>query len=418
MKKLLLSLLMVCTLASVRAQDNAPYADNTFYLSLEAGATYYLHSGSGSFGVPAAGLYAGRWLMKPLAFQLAAEMVMAPPFKAPDAGNAMYLMGSAQFMWDINSTFFHVYNKAVPYPIPFYPMIGLGTLWQLEGEDYGTDRDLHGMLGIHVPFRIAPKLAAFLELKCYFFPYSFDNSYGANFMPTATVGLTKRWYDSPYGRRTGFETRGLGEDWFTGFGVGVLFNSFEFEFVDNFASKMYNITGDMMVGRNWSDIWTIRFELSGFFGRQRAKEVSSIDPETGNAVTDVQAGRWYTFNSLHTDFMINLSHLANFNRGVKWNFLPYLGAGPVWRYVDPVFTLGADAGIMARRYIDNMGDFFVDLKYIMVPPRLAGGVGPSGSPFGVGYPMLTFGYICNFGHSTTRYRIPVGSDVNCNHSWL
>ena len=156
-----------------------------------------------------------------------------------------------------------------------------------------------------------------------------------------------------------------------------------------------------MVGRNWSDVWTIRFELSGFFGRHRY----NVETES--------PGRWYTFNSLHTDFMINFSHLANFNRGVKWNFLPYLGAGPVWSYRNPVFTIGADAGIMARRYIDNMGDFFVDLKYIMVPPRLTGDTGPSGNVLGVGYATLTFGYICNFGHSTTRYRIPVGYS-NCN----
>lgn len=401
MKKLLLSMLLVCTFAGVRAQDNAAYADNTFYLSVGGGASYYLHSGTGSLGVPAAGLSAGRWLMKPLAFQIAADMVMAPPFKAPDAGNAMYLMGSAQFLWDINSTFFHVYNKAVPYPIPFYPMIGLGALYMPEGKGYGADRDFQGMLGLHMPVRIAPKLAAFLELKCYFLPYSFDGSYGANFMPTATIGLTKRWYDSPFGRRTGFETRNTSEDWFTGFGVGMLFNSFEFEAADIWESKLYNITGDLMVGRNWSDIWTIRFELSGFFGRGRYDVVNE------------QTARWYIFNSLHTDFMINLSHLANFNRGGKWNFLPYLGAGPVWRYSNPVFTIGADAGIMARRYIDNMGDFYVDLKYLMVPPRVTGGTGPSGNPFGVGYAMLTFGYMCNFGHSTTRYRIPVGADINC-----
>jgi hypothetical protein len=59
-----------------------------------------------------------------------------------------------------------------------------------------------------------------------------------------------------------------------------------------------------------------------------------------------------------------------------------------------------------------MGDFYIDLKYIMVPPRVAGEAGPSGSIFGVGYPMLTFGYIHNFGHSTTRYRMPLNSTIN------
>lgn len=397
MKKLLLSLLLVGSMLGLRAQENAAYADNTFFLSLNGGAGYYMHSGNGDMAMPAVGIYAGRWLMKPLAFRIAGEMVMAPKYSAEGQGeNTTYLMGSAQFMWDINATFFHVYNRRFLRPIPIYPLIGLGVLYR-EG-----DRDLQAMLGFQLPMRLTSHWDLFLEYKCNFLPYSFDNSRGTNMLHTATLGLTRRWGDSPFGRRTGFESRNTREDWFTGFGVGMLFNSYEFEEFGNFDSKLYNITGDMMVGRNYSDIWTIRFELSGFFGRGRY-----------NVETE-QAGRWYTFNSLHTDFMINLSHLANFKRGVKWNFLPYLGAGPVWTYKNPVFTLGADAGLMARRYIDNMGDFFVDLKYIMVPPRLVGGqMGPSDAVFGVGYAMLTFGYICNFGHSTTRYRIPVGADINC-----
>ena len=106
--------------------------------------------------------------------------------------------------------------------------------------------------------------------------------------------------------------------------------------------------------------------------------------------------------------MINLTHLANFRRGQKWNFMPYLGAGPVWRYGDaPKFHVAADAGLFIRRFIDNAGDFYIDLKYIMVPPRVAGNTGPSGSILGVGYPSITFGYIHNFGRSTTRFRQPV-----------
>jgi hypothetical protein len=93
--------------------------------------------------------------------------------------------------------------------------------------------------------------------------------------------------------------------------------------------------------------------------------------------------------------------------------MPYLGAGPVWRYqTNPVFTVGADAGLYIRRYVDNMSDIYFDLKYIMVPPRLAGGPGPSGSIFGVGFPIVTFGYVYNFDHSTSRYRMPVNSTIN------
>lgn len=417
MKKLLLSLLLACSAVGVSAQENSAYADNTFFLSLNAGGSYYMHSGTGEMGVPAAGFYLGRWIMCPLAFRFAGDMVMAPPFKQEGTGaTATYLMASTEFMWDVNATFFHVYNKNFLYPFPVYPLIGLGLMYMPEGDGYSGERDFQGMLGFQLPVRIAKQWDLYLEYKCFFLPYNFENSNGANMMHTATLGITRRWSDNPYGRRTGFESRNTSEDWFTGFGVGMLFNSYEFEHVGRWDSKLYNITGDMMVGRNYSDIWTIRFELSGFFGRGRAHigTTSDID-ENGDLVTTetMNPGKWYTFNSLHTDFMINLSHLANFNRGVKWNFLPYLGAGPVWKYRDPVFTLGADAGIMARRYIDNMGDFYIDLKYLIVPPRFTGETGPEGYYYGVGFPMLTFGYICNFGHSTTRYRIPVGADINC-----
>ena len=261
-------------------------------------------------------------------------------------------------------------------------------------------------------------------------------------MLTFGLGLLFMQNDDPFHRRTKFESRSTNDDWFIGFGMGASFSSFEFEYVGNFDARLYNFTPELMIGRNYSEVWTIRFELSGFLARERAHMEPEVSDD-GATVTDVlHPGHWYTFNCLHTDFMINLTHLFNFRRGVKWNFLPYLGAGPVWRYQDhPRFDVAADAGFMARRYINNMGDLYIDLKYIMVPPRVAGeagpsgsifGVGypmidlkyimvpprvageagPSGSIFGVGYPMLTFGYIHNFGHSTTRYRMPVNSSIN------
>lgn len=395
MKKLLLTLLLVGSLLGVSAQKEGAYADNTFFLSMNVGGAYYHHEGSGTLGVPSAGVYLGRWLMRPLAFRIAGDMAMIPANSEAGTDGGMFVMGSAQFMWDINSTFFHVYNRNYQYPIPFYPMIGLGVLYKTEGPD----RDFQGMLGAHIPFRIGELWDAALEYKCFFLPAHFDGSMTrSSLLHTVGIGLSRRWSDDPYHRRTAFESRNTGEDWFTGFGVGALFNSFEFEHVLTPGSKLWNITGDMMVGRNWSNIWTIRFELSGFFGRGR--------------YVNNKPGLWYTFNSLHTDFMINLSNLANFRRGRKWSFLPYLGAGPVWRYKHPVFSLGADGGLMVRRYVDNMGDFFVDFKYIMVTPYFAGGTGPSGSYLGVGYPMVTVGYICNWGHSTTRYRMPVNSCVD------
>lgn len=408
--------------ASLKAQENAAYADNTFFLSVGAGGTYNMPGKSP--GLPSGGIYLSRWLMKPLAFRVAAEMVSGPAFTTSDGGTstAMTFFGSAQFMWDINATFFHVYNKTFQYPIPFYPLIGLGAALTFGSSDSYT-ADFQAMLGAHLPVRLGPNWDFFLEYKCFFLPESYIEDYSTSYMHTATVGFTRRWSDNPYHRRTGFESRNTGEDWFTGFGVGALFNSYEFEYMFTPGSKLWNITGDMMLGRNYSNIWTIRFELSGFFARHRAHmaQVAVLDEddvpvadENGNIMYNdvMQPGSLYFFNMVHTDFMINLSHLGDFRRGRKWNFLPYMGAGPVWRYKDPKFGIGADVGLMCRRYIDNMGDFFFDAKYIMVPPRVAGGTGPSGSILGVGYLMFTVGYISNWGHSTTRYRMPVNSCVD------
>lgn len=405
MKKLILTLVLAAMCLGANAQREAAYADNTFFWSLGVGGAYYMHSGTAGVGIPAGGLYFGRWLMKPLAFRLAGDVVMAPSYQQQNSGNSnIFVFGSAEFMWDVNATFFHVYNKAIQLPFPVYPLIGLGVAYSPGGSGVSADHDFQAMLGFNFPVRIASKWDAFLEYKCFFLPQTFDQSYKNNFMNTATIGLTHRWSDNPYGRRTAFESRSTSDDWFAGFGAGMGFSSFSFEHMFDGLGRLWFPTPEGMFGRNYSNVWTIRFELSGFFGRERYRQLTD---STGTP------GRWYTYNYLHADFMLNASHLFSFNRGVKWNFLPYLGAGPIVRYSSrPVFTVAANAGLMARRYIDQMGDFYVDLKYVMVPPRFAGSNTGGGGIFSVGYVMATLGYIYNFGHSTTRYRMPVNSNIN------
>lgn len=400
MKKILTTLLFALCCLGANAQSVV--RPGSLFAAVNGGGFAYSHSGTTVFGAPAFGVEVGSWLMKPLAFQVAYEGALAPSaYQNVSGSNPLFSFVSAEFKWDFNATFFHVYNKTFQYPLPFYPMIGLGLLKRgevtVDGETHQADNEFQAMLGLQLPVRISNKWSVNLEYKCFFLPYEFDGSYGTNNMHMVTLGLMWRQGDDPFHRKTAFESRNTSEDWFTGFGVGALFNSFDFEAigVNNAKTKLWNITGDMMIGRNYSDVWTIRFELSGFFARHRYN------------VVEEQAGNWYTFNMLHTDFMVNVAHLLSFKRGERLSVLPYLGAGPVWTYRKPVFTVGADAGMMFRYYIDNMGDVFFDAKYMMVPPRVAGGAGPSGSIMGVGYMAFTVGYICNFGHSTVRYRMPV-----------
>lgn len=399
MKKILTTLLLVFCCLGVSAQPAVK--PGSLFASVNGGGFAYSHSGTTAFGTLAFGVEFGSWLMKPLAFQIAYEGSMAPSAIKGSTGNALFSFMSAEFKWDFNATFFHVYNKTFQYPVPFYPMIGLGLLMRqpvtLNGVKTPTDNEFQAMLGLQLPVRLTNRLSASLEYKCFFLPQGFDGSNAPNNMHMVTLGLMWRQSDDPFHRKTAYEARNTSEDWFVGYGVGALFNSFEFEglTINPSKTKLWNITGDMMVGRNYSDVWTIRFELSGYFARHRY----NVEKE--------QPGNWYPFNMLHTDFMVNVAHLLRFKRGDRLSVLPYLGAGPVWTYKKPTFTVGADAGLMFRYYIDNAGDVFFDAKYMMVPPRVAGGAGPSGNILGVGYMTLTVGYIHNFGHSTVRYRMPV-----------
>lgn len=400
MKKILLTLLLACCFLGAKAQPAV--MPGSIYASINGGGFAYKTAGGMTMGVPSFGVELGSWLMKPLAFQLAYEGAMAPStYQKGTSNTSLFSFVSAEFKWDFNATFFHVYNKTFQYPVPVYPMIGLGLLMRpqvtVNGVSYHQDNEFQAMLGMQLPVRLSDHWSASLEYKCFFIPQGFDGSNGPNNMHMATLGFIWRQGDDPYRRKTAFEARTTSEDWFVGYGVGALFNSFEFEglTIGNAKTKLWNITGDMMFGRNWSDVWTIRFELSGYFARHRYN-VKTEEP-----------GWWYPFNMLHADFMVNVPHLFSFSRGARLSVLPYLGAGPVWTYKKPVFTVGADAGVMFRYYIDNAGDLFFDAKYMMVPPRVAGGSGPSGSIFGVGYMAFTVGYIHNFGHSTVRYRMPV-----------
>lgn len=398
MKKLLLTVLLAATCLSLNAQENRAWAERTFFWSINGGGTYYMHSGTSQVGVPFGGIHIGRWIMRPLAFRIAGDILMTPSYSAPDAGNATFIFGTAEFMWDVNSTFFAVHNETILKPFPVYPLIGLGLAYRPISY---VDRDFQAMLGFQFPVRVGSNLDLYLEYKCFFLPHTFDGSDKGNMLHAATIGLTHRWSDTPFRRKGGFETRTTRDDWFTGFGIGTSFSSFDFVNLFLPEAKYQTVTGAMFIGRNFSSVWTIRAELSGFFGREQ------FDSEHwGN-------GSWYTWNCIHADFMMNVSHLGNFKRGVKWNFLPYAGAGPAIRYKDDLrLTVAADAGLFIRRYIDEMGDFYIDLKYTMVPPRFAGGPGPSGSIYGVGYPSLTIGYIANFGRSTTRFRMPLNQCTN------
>lgn len=399
MKKVVLLFLLVLGCAGAQAQV---VSDNTYFLSFNAGASYYRHSGTGDIGVPAGGFVFGRWIMRPLALRFAADVAMAPSyFQSNSSGSTLFLMGTGALVWDINSTFFHVYNKNYLYPIPFYPIFGLGIVYRpeikVDGVTEKSEYDFQAMIGLHAPFRIAPFWDLFFEYKCIFLPQSFDGSKGDNFMHTATIGVTRRWSDNPYRRYAKYGSRSLEEDWFFGVGVGPNFSSFAFENVGK--PGMYGIAPELMFGRNFTEFWGVRMELGGLIGHERYDDVNDV------------AGDSYVFTNLHADLMMNVSNLIGFTRGKRLNFIPYVGAGLIWRYDDVMFDMQGDAGLLFRYYLNAKSDLYADIRYTMVHPRIGGGTdntddGSLLTDLSVGLPSITFGYIFNIGRSTTRYRVP------------
>lgn len=393
MKRIIISLLLITACLTGRAQIGSDFGVNMF-MNMGGGVSMYKNSDSPLLNGFSGGISVGKWILSPLAARITLDFQTLSKIEDMEE-NAAFASTGVEFLWDFTSTFMRIRN----WRVNVYPMIGLGvflrTAHVIDGHTYGTDREVHGLLGLHVPVRISGGWSAFAQYKCYFLPtHSVDVDYAA-MMHSITGGFTYNFTETPFHRRTEHESRSTDEDWFAGFGLGANYSSFDlFTNPNHGGLAMLGVTPEIMFGRNFSNFWTIRFEATGLTAHEKYDTVLG------------EAGKGYTFTMVHADLMTNLSHLFNFKRGAYWSIMPYLGAGAIWRYDDVKFDMAADFGLFLRRYISREGDLFVDLKYIMMAPRIGGSAGPSGSIYGVGLPSITVGYIHNFGHSSTRYRQP------------
>ena len=393
MKRIIISLLLITACLTGRAQIGSDFGVNMF-MNMGGGVSMYKNSDSPLLNGFSGGISVGKWILRPLAARITLDFQTLSKIEDMEE-NAAFASTGVEFLWDFTSTFMRIRN----WRVNVYPMIGLGVFFRtshvIDGRVHGTDREVHGLLGLHVPVRISGGWSAFAQYKCYFLPtHSVDVDYAA-MMHSITGGFTYNFTETPFHRRTEHESRSTDEDWFAGFGLGANYSSFDlFTNPNHGGLAMLGVTPEIMFGRNFSNFWTIRFEATGLTAHEKYDTVLG------------EAGKGYTFTMVHADLMTNLSHLFNFKRGAYWSIMPYLGAGAIWRYDDVKFDMAADFGLFLRRYISREGDLFVDLKYIMMAPRIGGSAGPSGSIYGVGLPSITVGYIHNFGHSSTRYRQP------------
>ena len=408
MKKILFVLFTIVSFLQASAQVGSSFSTNLF-LSGQAGMSYYTNINGGSTGITG-GLALGKWIAEPLALRFGIDMVNVATTRqtaAADGSSMMHFFATIDAMWDFKSIFGH---GPQDWFIRVYPMVGIGGVFRsLDGYESDEEASAPGynyfqtMLGLHVPFSFSrySGLSGFLEYKYYILPDSYDYNDGNVRMNLLTLGLTKRFTRDPYHRRTANESQSARDDWFVGFGIGPNYSTFEL-FTNPYSGglAMLGVAPEIMVGRNYSNFWTLRLELTGLSGHEPFDTLS----QTTNS---------YMFSYLHGDLMVNLTHALNFRRGVKWNFLPYIGAGPAWRYDILELNMAGNIGLMARRYINEAGDFFIDAKYVMIPPRIGGGKGPSGDIYGDGLPSITVGYIYNFGVTSTRYRLPASYSNEC-----
>lgn len=377
--------------AGAQENDGLVYP-NTFFGSVSVGAFSFARHGESTFSLPAANLSGGVWLTEPLAFQVSADAITG-------SGISYLALLSAEIKWDVNATFFHRYNKNFLSPLPFYPILGLGADFGAFGDDSQwtvDERSFHIMLGLQVPYRIASHIDAILQYKCFFLPQGFNNSFGDNYLHTVSLGLLFRQSKDPFHRRTEHYTRNIAEDWFFGLGIGPNYSGFDlFHNPYSGGSAMFGIAPEIFFGRNFSNFWSVRIALGGLTAHE------SFD-------TVLQAPKQdYRYSFLHADLMLNVSNLILRGRGVTFNAMPYLGAGPVWRYDEPLFNVAMDFGLLFRYYLTRHSDIYLDCRYVVVPPAIGGGTGPSGDYFGVSLPSITLGYIYNFGQNSTRYRMPL-----------
>ena len=396
MKKFILVLLMAVTCSASHAQVGTDFGVNMF-ASLKGGVAMYSNRLNDNPLGFSGGISVGKWILSPLAFRASFDFMTVPNAIKDDNFTENFALASAEFLWDFSSTFFRIRH----WRINFYPMLGLGFAFREGGPGHSTDHEFQAMLGGQLNFRISKGWDTFLEYKCNFFPEAFDGSGGDVHVHSFLLGFTRQFTESPFHRRTEHESRDVTEDWFFGIGIGPNFSSFTFEHVKP-SDGMYGVAPEIMFGRNYSNFWTIRFQLGGLTAHERYDTINE------------QPGQSYTFSTFHTDVMLNLTHAIRFTRGKKLNVLPYLGAGLAWRYDNVRFDLAADFGVMFRYYVGRRSDLYLDLKYTMVTPRIGGGVGESIDLPGVlgydilwvGLPSITLGYIYNFGTNTTRYRLP------------
>lgn len=410
MKKTVLTLLMLAVAFASGAQGFDPRFFNNQFLSVGGGLTLYNNQAAVTTGYNAEATI-GNWILRDIAMRVS--------FGTASAENALqlnstFIYGHCDFMWDALGTILgarHAKNV-----VSFYPLVGFGFLYRPEipiPEDadsripvpsgfrlynadttaYRFDADFMAVLGAHVEFRIpTPSMREwplFLEAKLFIFPQNYDFNHKMTNLTNFTAGIKHDIKYDPYHRGIRGESRGWNYDWFVGLGFGPNFSVMGFKSPEVTAWDRMGMNFDITAGRNFSNLWTVRFGFSVMKGTTERIVKAGFDAQPYD----------YSFFNGRADLMFNVINLGGMRRGQRFGLLPYAGAGFIHRFDKKSVAMEANAGILARWYINRSLDVYVDGRYIMVPPRFNSGHDMMNN----GYPLLDVGIIYNFEPSSSRY---------------
>ena len=383
MKKILLPLLLVVCSLMLQAQNGRRiFYPGTLFGSFNIGGTIYTHGSSATVGAPYQGLSGGCWVSEPLAFQLAFDIMKTT---SSTGNNYMFLCASAEFKWDLNYTLFDISHTSPEKVVPVYPMVGLGVISCTDMKVHPKEHGFHAMVGVQASYQLSKSLDAKLEYKCFVLPQYFNGSKSVSMLHNIGLGLLLHQNIDQNFRRTESKSRDAEKDWFVGIGIGANYSAFDILTNSNGGGEaMLGFAPEVMFGRDFSRYWSLRIQLIGFSAHERYNPTLQV------------AGKGYYFSQLHADVMVNLTNLIIFKRNLHFNVMPYLGAGPIWRYDKFYLDYAADFGLFFRYYVNHVSDVYLDMRYVLVKPAFGGGAGPSGHFYGVGLPSITVGYIYFF----------------------
>lgn len=390
MKKILSTLmLLVAMLASAKAQGFDPRFFNNQFFTLGGGVALYdndadLTTGfNGEFSI-------GNWILQ--------DMALRFNFGMKSAENALgytstFYNGHADFVWDICGSIRGVYNPKRT--VAFYGQVGFGFIirqgFMRDTIKVRFDPDFMAMVGAIVEFR-HPRLRQmpfFIDAKVFVLPQDYDFNRNLSYLYDFTVGIKREINYDPTHKRLPGESRGWNYDWFCGVAGGPNFSVVPTEGGDVTTTSRFGWNADITFGRNFSSLWSVRFGLSAMSGTTERVLKEGFDPEEYN----------YMFYGLRTDLLFNISNISGFRRGRRFNLLPYAGCGLIERFDQNRIAMGADAGLIARFYINSSLDLYADARYMMVPPRFSWGQHTLDNGFG----LVNFGFTYNFEPSSCRY---------------